>query len=213
MVAGASSWRRWSPLSCPARPSDATEAAVRFTRLVGPAFRPPGHAQAHLRTRHSQHPATRIHLVCGPSRSFLGAKKSAGRFHWVMGSFWRGGRGGVGGELKALFGGTGGPGAEQGGRGVDVLVYGLSFLGVWVRSSRSGRTCGTRRGLRILGAAPLLSAISWWLEAGGSERAQCQCPESGGRRRASGLCPTPSVHSPLTEKPLSDGVTDHFGNS
>ena len=115
VIAGASSWRRWSPLSCPARPSDATEAAVRFTRLVGPAFRPPGHAQAHLRTRHSQHPATRIHLVCGPSRSFLGAKKSAGRFHWVMGSFWRGGRGGVGGELKALFGGTGGPGAEQGG--------------------------------------------------------------------------------------------------
>ena len=97
------------------RPDDASEAAVGLSRLMVRRPPPLRHAQAHLRTRHSQHPATRIHLVCGPSRSFLGAKKSAGRFHWVMGSFWRGGRGGVGGELKALFGGTGGPGAEQGG--------------------------------------------------------------------------------------------------
>ena len=123
--------------------------------------RPPPlrHAQAHLRTRHSQHPATRIHLVCGPSRSFLGAKKSAGRFHWVMGSFWRGGRGGVGGELKALFGGTGGPGAEQGGGVVDVLVYGLSCLGFWVRSSRLGRICGTRCGGGDQGAVVLHASL------------------------------------------------------
>ena len=108
------------------RPDDASEAAIGLSRLMVRRPPPLRHAQAHLRTRHSQHPATRIHLVCGPSRSFLGAKKSAGRFHWVMGSFWRGGRGGVGGELKALFGGTGGPGAEQGGGGVDVRGAGMS---------------------------------------------------------------------------------------
>ena len=100
-------------------------------------------------------PSDHILLACTHFRRHFGANDDAVAFRGLWVSDFGGRTGGRGWKVKSAMSAIEGRGRAGGGGVVDVLVYGLSCLGFWVRSSRLGRICGTRCGGGDQGAVVL----------------------------------------------------------